>query len=265
MLVTASSGTKGFQSIPNIKEMVYENRVAYAHRHGMLPLSLHCCPALVQQTFLLINRTCTGYEHMWANFSSYTFGPKVYWNKIPILQEAWRRYPQAEWLWWLDLDIIIMTPSLDLESHILPRGGLQRQLVLDEFLHVPGGGLSKMKTPAHMKDEDVNFIIDSGGWGMNVGSFLMRRSEWSDWLLDMWADPLATAKDWIFPENDGWTHLWNNHEIVRKHTGLVKQRSMNAYSPWNPNGAHYEDGDLLVHFAGCGYVPPSSASLVRHS
>ena len=208
--------------------MVYENRASYAHRWG--------------------------YDFMWSNMTSYnlTYPASIYFNKIPILQDAFRRFPRAQWLWWLDLDAIITTPSLDLHSHILSPEGLRRHLVLDEYLHGPGGGNTSWRAPATVDLDGVNFIIASGGWGMNVGSFFMRRSEWSDWLLEMWADPLATQQDWVFPENDGWTHMWRHHEIVRNHTGLVRQRALNAYSPWNPNGASFEDGDLVCHFAGCG-------------
>ncbi|KAL8744072.1 MAG: hypothetical protein Q9184_008040, partial [Pyrenodesmia sp. 2 TL-2023] len=45
VMVTASSGTKGFLGIPQLKSMVYENRMTYAVRHG--------------------------YAHMWANITSY--------------------------------------------------------------------------------------------------------------------------------------------------------------------------------------------------
>lgn len=34
VMVTASSGTNGFLGIPGLKEMVYENRMSYAHRWG---------------------------------------------------------------------------------------------------------------------------------------------------------------------------------------------------------------------------------------
>lgn len=44
VMVTASAGAVGMQAIPNLKEMVYENRMTYANEWG--------------------------YEHMWANISS---------------------------------------------------------------------------------------------------------------------------------------------------------------------------------------------------
>lgn len=34
VMVTASEGSGGFQGIPGLKEMIYENRMTYAHRWG---------------------------------------------------------------------------------------------------------------------------------------------------------------------------------------------------------------------------------------
>jgi hypothetical protein len=39
VMVTASAGLEGFQSIPNLKTMVYENRRAYAERWGTPPFA----------------------------------------------------------------------------------------------------------------------------------------------------------------------------------------------------------------------------------
>ena len=193
-----------------------------------------------------------GYDFMWANITSYNFGPKIYWNKIPILRDAFDRYPKAKWIWWLDLDIIIMTPSLDLYSHVLSDEGMLRNIELDKELGRVGGGKLGTKTIASAKPEDMHFLISSDNWGMNVGSFLMRRSYWSDWVLEMWADPLATSQGWIMPENDGWVHLYRFHKIVQNHTACLNQRALNAYPSYNVLGQHWQEGDLLVHFAGCG-------------
>lgn len=195
-----------------------------------------------------------GYDFMWANITSYNFGPKIYWNKIPILRDAFDRFPKAKWIWWLDLDIIIMTPSLDLHTHILSDEGMLRNIEFDKELGRVGGGLLGTKTIASAEPDDMHFLISTDNWGMNVGSFLMRRSYWSDWVLEMWADPLATKQGWIMPENDGWVHLYRFHDIVRNHTACLNQRALNAYPSYNALGQHWHEGDLLVHFAGCGYV-----------
>lgn len=196
--------------------------------------------------------TSAGYEFLWANITSYNFGAKIYWNKIPILREAFDRFPEAEWIWWLDLDIIIMTPSLELYNHILSPAALRKQSLVNQTIVGVGGGPLGFTTHLHADPEDMNMVIAMDHWGQNVGSFFMRRSTWTDWALDMWADPLATAQNWTFPENDGWTHLYKHHPIVRNHTAIVNQRSINAYPSYNGLGKHWQAGDLLVHFAGCG-------------
>lgn len=71
-MVTGSSGSNWMLGISHIKEMVYENRMTYAEKHGL--------------------------EFMWANISSYSLpnGAPVYWNKVPILQEAFTRFPETD-------------------------------------------------------------------------------------------------------------------------------------------------------------------------
>lgn len=245
-MITASAGTGALAGAPGLKEMVYENRASYAQRWGKFIFlgEVPSCRSLCSRLL--------GYEFMWANITSYDFGAKIYWNKIPILREAFDRFPKAKWIWWLDLDIIIMTPSLDLHTHVLSEEGMLQQMLIDQEIVGVGGGLLGFKSLVDPKPDDMNFVIAQDLWGQNVGSFLMRRGDWSDWVLEMWADPLATAKDWVFPENDGWTHLFKNHQIVRDHTAIVTQRALNAYPDYNELGEHWKDGDLLVHFAGCG-------------
>lgn len=174
----------------------------------------------------------------------------IFWNKIPILQEAFIRYPEAEWVWWLDLDIIIMNTSLSIYDHVLSDEGMARNILLNEPMHGAGGGETGYRTPATYKRNDINFVISLDSWGMNVGNFLIRRGEWSKWLLGLWIEPLYIDQGWVFPENDAWTHMWQFHKIVQEHTAVMKQSSMNAYLDYNLLGEHWKPGDHIVHFAG---------------
>ena len=54
------------------------------------------------------------------------------WGKLPALLEAFERYPDAEWVWWLDIHAIIMTPTIDLYQHILSPRILESKLVVGE-------------------------------------------------------------------------------------------------------------------------------------
>lgn len=231
VMVTGSTGTDRMLGIPHIKDMIYENRKTYAEIHGL--------------------------EFMWANMTSYNLpdGSPIYWNKIPILKEAFVRFPDAEWIWWMDMDIIIMNTSLSIYDHVLSPEGMARNVLLNESIHTAGGGDLGQSTPSTYKHEDINFVISKDAWGMVVGNFLMRRGTWSDWLLDLWIEPLYIAQGWTFPENDAWTHMWKHHEIVQKHSVCMNQRSMNAYPDYNLLGEHWAQGDHIVHFAGCGDHP----------
>ncbi|CAI7588546.1 unnamed protein product [Penicillium manginii] len=228
VMVTGSSGTNRMLGIPHMKEMIYENRKTYAEMHG--------------------------FDLMWANMTSYNLpnGEQIYWNKIPVLKEAFARYPDAEWVWWMDMDIIIMNMTLSIYDHVLSKEGLARNILLDRELTGAGGGKTGYSTPATYQHEDIKFVISLDSWGMNVGNFLMRRGEWSKWLLDLWIEPLYISQNWVFPENDAWTHMWQHHDVVRDHAAVTTQRSMNAYPDYNKLGENWQPGDHIVHFAGCG-------------
>lgn len=50
------------------------------------------------------------------------------WGKLPAILEAFGRYPSSEWIWWLDVDAIIMTPEIDIFQHVLDPQVLNRRL-----------------------------------------------------------------------------------------------------------------------------------------
>lgn len=224
VMVTGSSGTNRMFGMPRIKEMVYENRKTYAEKHG--------------------------FEFMWANMTTYDLsnGAPFYWNKISILEEAFKRHPDAEWVWWMDMDVIIMNMTFSICDHILSKEGLARNILLDHELNGAGGGVS---TPASYKHDDINFIISENSGGVNLANFLMRRSDWSRWLLDLWTEPLYVFQNWIFPEQDAWKHMWQYHDSVRSHVAITNQHSMNACPESNALEAHWQPGDNFVLFAGC--------------
>ena len=144
-----------------------------------------------------------------------------------------------------------MTPSVDIVSHLLTDEAMQRHMAIDQPIKAPGGVPLGLNTPKTVDLKTQNFIISQDAWGLNVGSFLMRAGSWTDFMLDIWKDPLAIEKGWKYPEQEGFAHLYKHHPIIRDHTLVVNQRALNAYPDWNGLGAHWQEGDLLVHFASC--------------
>lgn len=56
------------------------------------------------------------------------------WCKLPAIAEALESYPFAEWVWWLDLDTIIMTPHLDLHEYLLSPTAMKTRLLKGETI-----------------------------------------------------------------------------------------------------------------------------------
>lgn len=136
-------------------------------------------------SFSLIPR----YEFMWAKTSSYDHGEHVVWNKNPYLKEAFVHFPNVKLLYWLDIDIIIMILSIILHDHILTKADRNKNGAFGKELGRVGGGSLGYTTPVTVDENQINLIISSDRWGMNAGTSLMRGSNWTDWLLDMWDDP----------------------------------------------------------------------------
>jgi len=75
-----------------------------------------------------------GYDFMSVDLSSYVITKTSHpvWGKLPAILEAMKKFPEAEWVWWLDIDAIIMTPSIDLHRHLLEPETLQRKLLQND-------------------------------------------------------------------------------------------------------------------------------------
>lgn len=174
ILLCASDGKGHNGGIQNLIEQTRENRQAYADLHG--------------------------YKYHFLNISKYDIAPAhPVWAKLPAIAETFETYPEAQWVWWLDLDAIVMSPSVDLNKLLLSHEALGAQLLKEEKINHSGGGVLTLKE-SNVKNIDIIFSQDQNG--INAGSFFIRRSEWSRVFLDMWADPLFVMRDWEGQEQD---------------------------------------------------------------
>lgn len=49
---------------------------------------------------------------------------------------------------------------------------------------------SLIKTFGHLSGNDIDLVITQDGEDLSPGSFVLRRSEWANYFLDSWFDPL---------------------------------------------------------------------------
>ncbi|KAG6038580.1 hypothetical protein E4U41_004030 [Claviceps citrina] len=194
------------------------------------------------------------------------------WEKVDYVRNAMRKYPNAEWFWWLDLNTMVMEPSYSLQSHLFDHLDKHVYRDINEWnplnishpLTYPYLDKSATSPVGDGNINSVNLMLSQDCSGFNLGSFFVRRSAWTERLLDVWWDPVAYEQKhmaWEHKEQDALETLYQNHAWVREHTGFLPQRTINSFPPAacgdgtgaNNTRFHYsqEDRDFVVNMAGC--------------
>ncbi|CCF58435.1 hypothetical protein KAFR_0E02830 [Kazachstania africana CBS 2517] len=220
-----------------IERISIENKRAYARRHGYA---------------LTIKDTTTAKRY------SHEF--REGWQKVDILKQTMREFPNAEWFWWLDLDTLIMEPKKSLEEHIFDR--------LDEIVDRTVSDFNPLNLVEDLPyidyTQELDLLITQDCGGFNLGSFFMRNSEWSKLLLDIWWDPAAYEQKhmiWEHREQDALESLYANEAWIRSKVGFLPLRAINAFPPGacseyreDPRYFYNEkEHDFVVNMAGCNF------------
>ncbi|KAL7269558.1 alpha-1,6-mannosyltransferase [Rhizina undulata] len=195
------------------------------------------------------------------------------WEKVDVIKQTMRQYPKAEWFWWLDLHTFIMEPSISLQSHIFRnlKDVTYRDINVYNPLNIthppPKSEFPYLDEAALSAEGDgdsnsINLIIPQDCGGFNLGSFLIRRSEWSERLLDIWWDPVGYEQkhmEWEHKEQDALEYLYTNQPWIRTGTAFIPQRMINSFPPGacaeTPEDKRIfydsKDRDFVVNMAGC--------------
>lgn len=211
------------------------NKKQYAKRHGY---------GLTIKDMTLKKR----YSHEWREL----------WEKVDLMKQAMRQFPNTEWFWWIDLHTYIMEPHKSLELHLLNKLDNVTYRNLETFNPID------LKVPLPYVDytAPVDMVITQDCGGFNLGSFLMRRSEWSDMLLDIWWDPAMYEQmhmQWEHKEQDSLETLYETQPWIRERVGFVPLRAINAFPPGacadkaDDPQYFYHRGDFLINMAGCEF------------
>ena len=161
--------------------------------------------------------------------------------------------------WWLDLNTFIMEPSYSLQSHVFNNLGKNtyRDINLYNPLnisHPPAEAYLDPETRSPVGDgkvSSIDIVVPQDCGGFNLGSFFVRRSGWTDRLLDIWWDPVAYEQkhmEWEHKEQDALEYIYTNQPWIRPHVAFVPQRKLNAF----PHGACGDDRGLPE--AGCDAI-----------
>ncbi|PTU20021.1 hypothetical protein P175DRAFT_0502175 [Aspergillus ochraceoroseus IBT 24754] len=193
------------------------------------------------------------------------------WEKVDILRETMRKYPDAEWFWWLDLNTYIMEYSYSLPDHIFNRLSGIAYRDINEYnplniSHPPIEPYLDETSRSASADQDpssIHFILSQDCAGFNLGSFFVHRSLWSERLLDIWWDPVMyeqTHMQWEHKEQDALEYLYTTQPWIRNSIAFLPQRYINSFPPGACGDEldptfHYTEGsrDFLVNMAGCDF------------
>lgn len=186
------------------------------------------------------------YSHEW----------RVSWEKVDMIKQTMKQYPDAEWFWWLDLHTYIMEPQISLEDHFLNNLANSTYRTIDNFniLNLP------VDLPYLEYSNDIDIIITQDCGGFNLGSFLIRRSAWSSLLLDYWWDPVVYEQmhtEWEHNDQDALETLYALHPWIRERLAFLPLRKINAFPPGacsehsNDPVYFYKPNDFVVNMAGC--------------
>lgn len=174
--------------------------------------------------------------------------------------------------WWLDLNTYVMELSYSLQDHLFKDLGSHVYRDINDYNPL---NISHPITE-HYLDEiarsavgdgdpnSLNLLLTQDCSGFNLGSFFMRRSAWSDQLLDVWWDPVLYEQkhmEWAHKEQDALEQLYQSQAWIRQQTGFFEQRRINAFPPGacgdgtgqNNTRHHYngDERDFVVNMAGC--------------
>eukprot|EP00798_Chlamydomonas_sp_ICE-L_P006829 gene6829-30802_t len=156
-------------------------------------------------------------------------------EKIVSAMQYFKQLPSLEWLWLLDMDAYIMNKWLSIEDQILSR--------------IPP-----------LKSDTVSLILNRDANGTNAGSYLIRNTPFSAWLLQtMWDLRYNSSVENYHALHDQavMVHVLKSIESNRSDSRgdaimYVPQRVMNSYMVGD-NESKYQVGDFLIHFAGVGH------------
>lgn len=201
-----------------------------------------------------------GYIHQFLNFTELKMADPsrekahAVWLKMDAIKKTFDLHPSVEWVWWVDTDVIIMDPQRDLASHILNPHVLSQRLTYGKPLLDIYGQVNGLLYPekSEVDIDDIDLVISQDLLGLNAGSFFIRRSQFIDWLLDFWFEPIFMNHQFPRAEQGCLIHLMNHHPILRKHIGLVPQRMINCYDEPedDPGHSRWHPHNFVVHFAG---------------
>lgn len=179
------------------------------------------------------------------------------------MRHALTKFPDCNFMWYLDQHAYIMDPTKSLEAQVLAPKALERLMIKDEPVVPPD---SIIKTFEYLTGSEADLIISQDKDGLVSDSLVLRNGDWAKFFAETWFDPLYRGYNFQKaerhalvslvaslrgkPANAVQEHIVQWHPTILSKLALVPQRTLAGYSS-SALGTAYEDGDFVVMFPGC--------------
>lgn len=206
----------------SFSEKVRENRKLYAQRHG--------------------------YAAFFPKVGEYDLnGSPLSWTKVVAMRHALTMFPETTYFWYLDQDMFIMDMASSVENKIMAPARLEELMIKDHPVVPPD---SIIKTFAHLRGNDVDFVVTQDNDGIATSSFVIRNGLWARFFFETWFDPIYRSYNFQKAETHALEHIVQWHPTILSKMAVVPQRIINSYSK-SDHGAIFERGDMAVRIVGC--------------
>ncbi|PSR90507.1 galactosyl transferase GMA12/MNN10 family-domain-containing protein [Coniella lustricola] len=189
-----------------------------------------------------------GYETFFPNVGDYELlSAPSSWTKVVAMRHAMTKFPDATYLWYVDVDTFIMSPHQSIDKDVMATAKLEEKMIVDHPVVPPD---SIIHTFSHLRGEDVDLVLTQDKQGLVTSTFVLRNSEWSRFFLETWFDPIYRSYNFQKAETHALEHIVQWHPTILSKLALVPQRTINSYSSAS-RGEEYQTGDLAVRFPAC--------------
>lgn len=218
-----------------------------------------------------------GYATLLAKVGEYDLkGAPFSWTAVVAMRHALTKYPDCQYVWFLDAGGFIMNPKLKVEDHVMQPARLDELMKKDHPVVPPD---SIIKTFSHLRGQDVDLVLTQDTGGLSAGSLVVRNGEWARFFLETWFDPLYRSYNFQKAETHAlvslvtypsiqsliqrlWArkrklttlglqeHIVQWHPTILARMAIVDQRVLNAYSK-GIKEVEYKEGDLTVRIPEC--------------
>lgn len=129
-----------------------------------------------------------GYETFFAHVGDYDLlGSPMSWTKVVALRHVLNKFPDCQYIWFLGQDAFIMDPKVSIHKDIMAADKLGQLMIRNQPVALPD---SIIKTYQHLRPENVDLVVTQDSEGMSPESIIIKNSEWAEFFLDTWYDPL---------------------------------------------------------------------------